>query len=230
MPIVSFKPTKARLVIEETRESVLVMKVVLTQGETVALASGGALEKLVGVARIRERAIAGEIDAGGDIGVLVFVPASGQGEGAVPSKFQINLSMAPKKFEALLKLALAGRLPSKFFVIASETGVRGEAKGMGYRVDASGRTKYWDNRNFRSLPLTGFSIILPIDAVERGGNGNEASAAMSGAGSSREQVTELANEVAVFHGETKHMLTAVVSLFAVMAVLALLFNLVLLFR
>src|SRR5258707_314127 len=131
MPIVSFKPTKARLVIEETRESVLVMKIMLTQGDTVELATGGTLETLVGVARIRERAIGTELEPGGEIGALVFVPASGEGAGHVPSKYQINISMAPKKFSALLEVALGGRLPSKFFVVASDKSARGEAKGMG---------------------------------------------------------------------------------------------------
>jgi hypothetical protein len=227
MPIISFKPTKARLVIEESRESVLVMKIMLTLGETVELATGGKLEKLIGVARVRERAVAAEIEPGGEIGALVFVPASGQGDGQVPSKYQINVSMAPHKFDALLRVALAGRLPSKFFVIASETS---SSKGMGYRVNAEGRTKYWDNRMFRSLALTGFSLILPIDVPESAAGGADRSNATSDSGASREQVTELANDLAVFHGETKHILTAVVSLFAVMAVLALLFNLVLLFR
>ena len=44
MPIVAFKPVKARLVIEQGRESVIVMKVLVAKNETVALASGGHLE------------------------------------------------------------------------------------------------------------------------------------------------------------------------------------------
>jgi hypothetical protein len=228
MPIVSFKPTKARLVIEESKESVLVMKIALALGDTVELATGDKLEKLIGVARVRERAIADAVQPGEAIGALVYVPRASQGQ--LPPKYQINISVAPNKFDALLKMALAGRLPSRFFVVASESNVRGEAKGMGYRVDAVGRAKYWDNRTFRSLALSGFSMILPIDVPEASSGGTERGGTVASSGASREQVTELANDLAVFHGETKHILTAVVSLFAVMAVLALLFNLVLLFR
>ena len=55
MPLVAFKPTKARLVIEQGRESVLVMRVIVAKNETVALAVGGRLESLAGFLRIRER-------------------------------------------------------------------------------------------------------------------------------------------------------------------------------
>jgi hypothetical protein len=219
-------------VIDESRESVLVMKVTLTKGESVALASGGQLEKLVGVARIRERSEGVEAFPSSDIGALVFVPAAGQGPEQAPSRFQVNISLAPKKFEALLKIAMAGRLPSKFFVIAAETKSRGESKGMGYRVDATSRTKFWDNRLFRSLPVSGFSMILPIvisdpqPAAATNADGTPAVALVA----SREQVADMANDLSAFHGETKHLLIAVVSLFAVMAVLALLLNLVALFR
>src|SRR6185436_5651528 len=53
MPLVAFKPTKARLVIEQGRESILVMQVVVAKGETVALAVGGRLETTSGFLRIR---------------------------------------------------------------------------------------------------------------------------------------------------------------------------------
>jgi hypothetical protein len=230
MPLLSFRPTRARLVIDEARESVLVMKMMLTKGESVVLATGGQLEKLVGVARIRERGHAEPLRSR-EIGALVFVPASGDGPGHEASKFQINISMAPKKFEALLTVALAGRLPSRFFLLAAETKARDEPKGMGYRVGAGTRTKFWDNRMFRSLPVSGFSMILPIvvgDAplsapINADGTRAELTA-------SRDQVADMANDLSAFHGETKHLLIAVVSLFAVMAVLALLLNLVALFR
>ena len=39
MPLVGFTPTKARLVLEESKESVLVMKVALARGESVELAT-----------------------------------------------------------------------------------------------------------------------------------------------------------------------------------------------
>ena len=55
MPLVSFTPTDARLVLEENKQSVLVMKVVLAKGESLELENGGSLETLAGVLRIRER-------------------------------------------------------------------------------------------------------------------------------------------------------------------------------
>ena len=55
MPLVGFRPTKARLIIENNRDSVLVMKVVLDVDDAVELSTGGTLKDLVGVLRIRER-------------------------------------------------------------------------------------------------------------------------------------------------------------------------------
>ncbi|HEY5310680.1 MAG TPA: hypothetical protein VIK97_19350, partial [Casimicrobiaceae bacterium] len=53
MPLVGFRPTKARLIIEDSKPSVLVMKVVVYAGDTVRLATGDRLEELAGVLRIR---------------------------------------------------------------------------------------------------------------------------------------------------------------------------------
>ena len=55
MPLVGFRPTKARLIIEDSRATVLVMKVVVYKGDTIRLAAGDLLEELTGVLRIRER-------------------------------------------------------------------------------------------------------------------------------------------------------------------------------
>ena len=55
MPLVGFRPTKARLVIEDSSDTILVMKVVVADSESVELASGGKLDALAGVVRIRER-------------------------------------------------------------------------------------------------------------------------------------------------------------------------------
>ena len=98
MPLVAFKPTKARLVIEQGRESVLVMRVIVAKGETVALAVGGRLESTTGFLRIRERKDErgrNENKAGGSI---VFVPAAGDGDERSPANFQINISMSAAKF------------------------------------------------------------------------------------------------------------------------------------
>jgi hypothetical protein len=120
MPLVSFNPTKVRLVIEEGKESVLVMKVVAAKGESVELATGGKLELLTGVLRIRERMADAGQGNGRGVGSLVFVAPSGTGEEQQAAKFQINILMSAKKFDALLQVALSGRLPTKFFVDAGE--------------------------------------------------------------------------------------------------------------
>src|SRR5437660_5018174 len=113
MPLVGLTPTKARLVIEENKESVLVMKVLLAKGESVELSTGGKLQALGGVLRVREvRADKWQGNAR-SVGSMVFV--DGGNAGAESAKFQINISMSAKKFQALLKVALSGRLPSKFF-------------------------------------------------------------------------------------------------------------------
>ena len=96
MPLVSFRPTKARLVIEDGKDSVLVMKVAVAKGETVELAGGGRLEALAGVLRIRERKA--HARGNGAIGSLVFIDESGRGTNYAPAKFQINLGMAAEKF------------------------------------------------------------------------------------------------------------------------------------
>ena len=56
MPLVGFRPTKARLVIEDSKASVLVMKVVVYNGDSVGLATGDKLEELTGVLRVKGHA------------------------------------------------------------------------------------------------------------------------------------------------------------------------------
>jgi hypothetical protein len=229
MPLVSFNPTKARLVIEEGKDSVLVMKVVAAKGESVELATGGKLELLTGVLRVREcKADAGQ---GKGVGSLVFVAPSGPGQEQQAAKFQINILMSAKKFDALLQVALSGRLPTKFFVNAGERASRTATKGLNYRKGPEGRTKVWDNRSFRSLLVTNFVVILPISISERqhAASGN-AEPASIGATASSSQVAELADDLAVFQGETQHVLMVIVTLFAVTAVLALIYNVVQLLR
>lgn len=227
MPLVAFKPTKARLVIEDSRESVLVMKVVLAKGESVELASGGKLETITGVLRVRQRKADTAPSNDRGIGSLVFVDPSGADVGLQTAKFQINISMSAKKFNALTQVALAGRLPSKFFVDAGERVSRLETKGLSYRAGPQGRTKVWDNKSFRTMAVTNFLAILPISVPEpsdRSSGDAESSAIESTA--SYAQVAELADDLAVFHSQTQHILIAIVTLFAVMAVLALLYNVV----
>jgi hypothetical protein len=230
MAIIAFKPVKARLVIEQGRESVVVMKVLVAKGETVALASGGRLESVQGSLRIRERKEErgrGEAKA---VGSLVYVDAAGQGEDRTPASFQINISLSPAKFDALLKVAISGRLPSKFYVHAGERVSAKETRGMGYTVRSGERVKVWDNRQYRSLPVSNFSVILPISVPEAPETPVYEDRALVETLTSNEQVAELADEFAVFQGETKNALTAVVSVVAVIGVLLLFINLVLIIK
>ncbi len=231
MPVVAFKPIKARLVIEQGRESILVMRVVVAKGETVALAVGGRLESTSGYLRIRERKEERGRNESKAVGSIVFVPAVGDGDEHSPANFQINISLSAAKFEALLKVAISGRLPSKFFVHAGERVSTHDPRGMGYAIRAGVRTKFWDNKRYRTLPVTNFSVILPITvpAVQES-PAFEEDRAIAESLSSNDQVAELADEFAVFQGETKNALTAVVSVVAVIGVLLLFINLVLIIK
>jgi len=231
MPLVAFKPTKARLVIEQGRESILVMQVIVAKGETVALAIGGRLESTTGFLRIRERKEERGRNENKSVGSIVYVPAGSDGGQRSPANFQINISLSAAKFDALLKVAISGRLPSKFFVHAGERVSPRETRGMGYAMRAGVRTKYWDNKRYRSLPVTNFSVILPITVPEAPESPvYEEDRALAESLSNNDQVAELADEFAVFQGETKNALTAVVSVVAVIGVLLLFINLVLIIK
>jgi len=233
MPLVSFKPTKARLVIEDGKDSVLVMKVAVAKGETVELSGGGRLEALSGVLRIRERKLNGR--ANGSIGSLVFIDESGRGTDYAPAKFQINLGMAADKFEPLLRVALSGRLPNKFFVDAGERVSARETRGLSYGLRRDGRMKIWDTTTFRSVPVTNFAMILPIEVPEPRENGNGATAPAVEhipieSMATNAQVAELVDDLLVFQSETRNTLYAMVAIVGVVVVLTLVFGLVLLFR
>jgi hypothetical protein len=230
MPLVSFKPTKARLVIEEGKDSVLVMKVALAKGETVELATGGRLESLTGVLRIRERKTNGT-RGNGAIGSLIYIDGSGRGPEFAPAKFQINLGMAADKFEPLLRVALSGRLPNKFFVDAGERVSARETRGLSYGLRSDGRTKIWDTTSFRTLPVTNFAMILPIELPEPRENGAPAAESYPVESmATNAQVAALVDDLLVFQSETRNMLYAMVAVVAVAVVLALVFGLVQLVR
>jgi hypothetical protein len=231
MPVVAFRPIKARLVIEQGRESVLVMKVVVAQGETVLLAGGGRLESTTGSLRIRERKDERGRHETKAVGSMIYVDAAGHDEGHNPANFQINISLSAAKFEALLRLAISGRLPSKFYVHAGDRLSARDTRGMGYTVRGGERVKLWDNKTYRMLPVTNFSVILPITVAEaREIPAVEEDRQLVETLASNDQVAELADEFAVFQGETKNALTAVVSVVAVIGVLLLFINLVLIIK
>ena len=75
MPLVGFRPTKARLIIEDSKASILVMKVVVQPGDSVRLATGDKLEELNGVLRIRSKDN-GSRNGANDLGSLVYIAES----------------------------------------------------------------------------------------------------------------------------------------------------------
>jgi hypothetical protein len=233
MPLVQFRPTKARLVIEEHKDSVLVMKVAVAEGDSVELAAGGRLEALGGVLRIRERKGANGRTGASGVGSIVYIEESGDRADASTAKFQINIAMATEKFEALLGVAITGRLPVKFFIEAGERVSKAEPPGLDYRMRSGGRTKVWDTQSNRMLRVTNFSMILPIDVPEL----RAETAAAPGPGApppeamaTNVQVAELVDDLLVFQSETRHTLIAVIGVVAVLALVTLTFGLVLFFR
>ncbi len=245
MPLVGFRPTKARLIIDDSNDTVLVMKVVVADSESVELASGGKLDALTGVLRIRERK-EGENRNGG-VGSLVYIEETGEGPDRVPAKYQINISMAPDKFKALLRVAVSGLLPTKFFVDAGERISKTETRGLTYWVGAGGRTKVWDSESHRSLPITKFSMILPIELLAQRGEGVRAQPALpaqEGAPqlalphetvpvesvATNAQVAELVDDLLVFQSETRNTLYALMWVVGIVAALALVFGIVIFYR
>ena len=246
MPLVGFRPTKARLIIEDSNDIVLVMKVVVADSESVEFATGGKLDALSGVLRIRERK-EGETTRNGThpAGSLVYIEASGEGPDLVPAKYQINISMAPDKFKALLRVAVSGLLPTKFFVDAGERISKTETRGLTYWVGAGGRTKVWDSESYRSLPISKFSMILPIELLAQRGEAPRGQAALpSEAPSSpalphevpvesvatNAQVAELVDDLLVFQSETQNTLYALMWVVGIVAALALVFGIAIVYR
>ena len=227
MPLVGFKATKARLIIEEDKERVLVMMVAVAKGESVDLSTGGNLQALTGVIRIRERKAGLDRRGKKPIGSLVFVPGSGDGNQRSPAKFQINISMAAKKFESLLEVAISGKLPSKFFLDAGQKVSAWRTKGIGYALRAAGRTKVWDNQSFRTLPVMSFVIILPVGVVEPQVevSGEEAPLRPE-ALATNVQVAELATDLQTYAIETTTKFMIAMAVIVVIAVLVLLVNVI----
>jgi hypothetical protein len=231
MPLVSLSPTKARLVIENGKDSVLVMLVTVTLGETVELSSGDRLETLSGVLRVRERKT-NNGTANAVIGSLMFLAETGSGPNYAPAKFQINLGMAADKFEPLLRVALSGRLPSKFFVDAGDRVSPRETRGLSYRMNRDGRVKVWDTTSYPTLPVTNFTMILPIEVPEprEGAIPVLSEPYPPGSMATNAQVAELVDDLLAFQGETRYTLYALIGIVGAVALLALVFGLLLLLR
>jgi hypothetical protein len=232
MPLVCFTPLKARLVVEQGKASVLVMRVVVTQGDGVELANGEALERLVGVLRIREHPGFQGRAEGRASGTLVYVNGGSGGTSSEPAKFQINISMAQDKFDTLFKLALAGRLPARFFVDAGVRTVGRGTRGLTHVTPRGRRIKQWDTTAFRILPVTNFVAILPVAVAMAEpvapGQGPEfplpgLDAAESPA--TNAQLAELADELLVYHGETRATQNAIIAALVVIVLIVLATNL-----
>jgi hypothetical protein len=230
MPLVGFRPTKARLVIEDAKDSVLVMRCVVDPEDDVELASGGTLEGIAGVLRIRERGVNGNGRDKG-LGTLTFVPESGTGNDASAAKFQLSVNLSADRFAAVMRAIYAGHLPAKFFVdVGGKRDTKEEHPALGFRSRAGVRIKHWDNLSHRVLPVASCVMIMALDAVPASTetlplvDGELASTATNA------QVAELVDDLLVFQADTRHTMMGFVAVLAVVAAAALAIALVLLFR
>jgi hypothetical protein len=231
MPIIVFRPTKSRLVIQDSKPSVLVMRVVVYAGDSVKLLTGEKLEELTGVLRIRERRDNETANGSNDLGSLVYISESETAADSSAAKYQINIAMAGIKFDMLVRVALSGRLPNKFFVEAGELISRTGNPGFGYEVRTGKRTKFWDNQGHRRLPVRNFTFILPIDVeTPRRDEGTVEEIPTGDTPVTNAQVAELIDELLVFHGETKNTFLSLMFIVGILAVAALVIGLALLKR
>jgi|SRR5689334_10136899 len=229
MPLVGLRPTKARLVMENAKESVLVLLVSVADDDAVDLATGGTLGDLGGVLRIRERKANANGNGSGAIGSVVYVAPSGRDGQATPAKFQVTVAMAADKFATLLRVANAGRLPTKFFVDAgAKQGA--EAKALGYRKRAGMRVKVWDNHAFRVLPVSNFVMILPIDVPPQVTAPPAISEAATLSAATSTQVAELMDDMLVFQSDTRNTMFGLVCVIGILALAALAIGLGVFFR
>lgn len=242
MPLIRLKPHKARVVIEDGAEMILVLKVTLNRGESVELASGGRMELMNGMLRIRER---GGLLTRADSkthGRLTYVPETVSGGSRAPAEFQVDVPLGPREFRVLLDLGRAGRLPHKIFMQAGERTIAGP-RGVIYRAKDGGTGKFWDNVGHRRVPVSSLTFVVPVDVANVGGpsarnahrddeeldpyeqdESREVDDQKSVASSA--QIAELADEFIVFQGETRHLLTAILAVVALTALIVVLVSVV----
>jgi len=245
MPLIRLKPHKARVVIEDGAEMILVLKVSLNRGETVELASGGRMEALNGMLRIRERGGLLTRADGRIAGKLTYVPETASGGSRAPAEFQVDVPLGPREFRVLLDLGRAGRLPHKIFMQAGERSGLGP-RGLTYRSKGGRTGKFWDNVSHRRLPVSNLTFVVPVDVANasagppRGAHRDwddedydrdrqrdfadeddfsrgERDSRASYASSA--QVAELADELIVYQSETRHLLTAVLAVMGLTALI-----------
>ncbi|HVO90334.1 MAG TPA: hypothetical protein VMV45_17485 [Casimicrobiaceae bacterium] len=238
MPLVGFRPTKARLIIEDGADSILVMKVALSEGDGVELFPSGTLAALGGVLRVRRKNDAHNgngRDGARTTGTLVYVGETDDAALRSLARYQINIAMPSGKFDALLKVAVSGRLPTKFFIDAGERVSRHETVGMGYELRSGKRTKVWNTRSHRSLPITRFTMILPIELGDAPAEATSTPAPTESAPApfpvaTASQLVELVDELSVLQGETRYTILALVGVVGVIALAALAISVVLMMR
>ena len=237
MPLIRLKPHKARVVIEDGAEMILVLMVTLNRGESVELASGGRMEMMKGMLRIRERGGLLTRADGKMNGRLTFVPETSSGGARAPAEFQVDVPLGPREFRVLLDLGRAGRLPHKIFMQAGERTIAGP-RGVSYRAK-NGRTgKFWDNVAHRRVPVSSLTFVVPVDVANAGGpaardarreddfdpfeDDESREPDDEKAFASSAQVAELADELIVFQGETRHLLTAILAVVGLTALIVVL--------
>lgn len=243
MPLIRLKPHKARVVIEDGAEMILVLKVSLHRGEAVELASGGRMEALNGMLRIRERGGLLTRADGRIAGKLTYVPETASGGSRAPAEFQVDVPLGPREFRVLLDLGRAGRLPHKIFMQAGERTGLGP-RGLTYRSKGGRTGKFWDNVSHRRLPVSNLTFVVPVDVAnaqaapprgprrdwddedydrERELEGDEDFARderdSRRSFASSAQVAELADELIVYQSETRHLLTAVLAVMGLTALI-----------
>ena len=226
MPLIRLKPHKARVVIEDGAEMILVLMVSLARGESVELASGGRMDAMKGLLRIRERGGLLTRTDGKTTGRLTFVPETNSGVTRGPAEFQVDVPLGPREFRVLLDLGRSGRLPHKIFMQAGERTIAGP-RGVSYRAKDGRTSKYWDNIAHRRVPVTNLTFVVPVDVANAGTQPRNARREDENfdpyeddeapepegarAFASSAQVAELADELIVFQGETRHLLTAILA-------------------
>jgi hypothetical protein len=247
MPLIRLKPHKARVVIEDGAEMILVLKVSLNRGETVELASGGKMEALNGMLRIRERGGLLTRADGRIAGKLTYVPETASGGSRAPAEFQIDVPLGPREFRVLLDLGRAGRLPHKIFMQAGDRTALGP-RGLTYRSKGGRTGKFWDNVSHRRLPVSNLTFVVPVDVANASGgpprgprrdwddedydrererdrdlDGDEEyprdGRESRSPYASSAQVAELADELIVYQSETRHLLTAVLAVMGLTALI-----------
>ena len=235
MPLIRLKPHKARVVIEDGVEMILVLMVTLARAESVELASGGRMESMKGMLRIRERGGLLTRADGKTNGRLTFVPESSSSSGRGPAEFQVDVPLGPREFRVLLDLGRAGRLPHKIFMQAGERTIVGP-RGVTYRASKGRTGKYWDNIAHRRVPVTSLTFVVPVD-VANAGRGASRNARYEDeeeefdrddeddrrdhqrSMASSAQVAELADEMIVFQSETRHLMWATLAVVGLTALI-----------